>query len=153
MSGKFNERIMLLLSIVECGRGKKLMADFGNNFSSYSEYGGLMLMLGLSAINRLATQIMSLNSSDENLKGADVRMKSEHKHNLVMITIGQGYADEVMQTAKKAGASGGTIICGRLAEAEKLKELANVDVGEEREIIFIMAASNIANQVMEAVNK
>lgn len=204
MSNEQSKRIMALLSIVERGKGKKLMgtlndknirmhfqfvgfgtaptemmdifglgsndkdiilsfaaeatvrelmADFGNNFSSYSEYGGLMILLRLSAINRLVFEILNHNLPQDLGKGADIKMQNEHKHNLIMITVGQGYTDQVMQCAKKAGATGGTVIRGRLAEAEKLKEAVQIDLEEEREILFILAPAGVSNQIMEDVNK
>lgn len=58
-------------------------------------------------------------------------MKNAYNHNLVMITVVQGYTDPVMKTAKKAGATGGSVIRGCLAEAEKLSELANIDIEEK----------------------
>ena len=79
-------------------------------------------------------------------------MNNTHKHNLVMITVSQGFVDEVMQEAKKAGATGGTVIKGRLADTERLKELANIDIEEEREIILIMAPANTSADIMETVN-
>ncbi len=131
----------------------KLMTNFGDNFASYSEYGGLMMVLKLSAINRLAAEIISHNLTSEQVKGGEVKMKNAHNHNLVMITVAQGYTDQVMETAKKAGATGGTVIRGRIAETEMFSELANMDSEEEREIIFILAPAKVSCQIMEDVNK
>lgn len=132
---------------------KELMADFGSNFNSYSEYGGLMIVLQLTAVNRLISEILNHNLPEDAIEGDEAKMKNEHKHNLIMIAVGEGYVDAVMETAKKAGATGGTVIRGRLAEAEKLKEEAQIDIEEEREIIFILAPANVSNQIMDDVNK
>ena len=45
-------------------------------------------------------------------------MQSEFKYSLVLIAVNRGFTDSVMQTAKKAGATGGTVIKARHAEAE-----------------------------------
>ncbi len=129
-----------------------LVQSFGDNFASYSEYGGLLMILKLSAANRLMVEILNRNKPEDVPKGDVNTMSNTHKHNLIMITVGQGFVDEVMQEAKKAGATGGTVIKGRLADAEKLKELANIDIEEEREILLIMAPSNITGNIMEQVN-
>lgn len=129
-----------------------MMMNFGNIFNSYSEYGGLMLVIQISALNRLVAEILNHNISEDMVKGASV-MKNEHKHNLLMITVGQGYADQVMETAKKAGATGGTVIRGRLAGSEKLEEFIKDEIEEEREIILIMASEKISAGIMESVNK
>ncbi len=131
---------------------KNMMADFGSNFASYSKYGGLMIVLKMSAANRLITEILNHNLPENKTKG-DGAMKNEHHNNLILISVNNGYADPVMEVAKKAGATGGTIIRGRLADAEHLIELGQMDASEEREIICILAPSAVSHQIMEDVNK
>lgn len=77
-------------------------------------------------------------------------MKSEYQHSLILITVNQGYTDGVMQTAKKAGATGGTVIRARMAGAE---QLLDPQMSEEKEIIAILAPDSVRNQIMEEVNK
>lgn len=132
---------------------QNLVANFGENFAGYSEYGGLMIVLKLSSINRLAAEIIAHNITSEQIKEGEVMMKNAHNHNLVMISVVQGYMDQVMETAKKSGATGGTVIRGRLAGAERLSVLANVDNEDEREILFILAPAAVSCQIMEDVNK
>lgn len=198
------ERIMLLLSIVERGKGKQLMqalsewkialhfqsigfgtapsemmdifglgtkdkdmlysfaperqvhalmADFGQNFGNSSQYGGLLIVIPLAAINRLSAEILTHGLSAEVGGEVEEPMKNEHKHNLVLINVNHGYADQVMQVAKKAGATGGTIVRGRLAESDGIRELAQMDIQDEREIIFILAPENAGRQIMSDVNQ
>lgn len=142
----------IVLSFGSNSNVNQLVQSFGDSFASYSEYGGLLIILKLSAANRLIAEMLSRNLP-ENVSEGDVNvMSNTHKHNLIMITVGQGFVDEVMQEAKKVGATGGTVIRGRLADADVLKELANIDVEEEREIILIMAPDNITGTIMETVN-
>ena len=55
-----------------------------------------------------------------------------------------------MQTARKAGATGGTVIRARMAGAE---QLLDPQLSEEKEIIAILAPDSVRNQIMEEVNK
>lgn len=80
-------------------------------------------------------------------------MKNEHKHYLVMITVNRGYTDTVMEVAKKAGATGGTVIKGRLAESEKLKAITEMEIDEERESIIILAPADVSARILEDVNE
>ncbi len=132
---------------------KEMIAESGNSLGTSYEYGGLMMVLRLSSVNRLVAEMVSHGLPVDLGKGVDTKMKNEHKHNLIVITVAQGYTDAVMQTAKKAGATGGTVIRGRLAESEKLKELADIDIGDEREMILIMAPDTVSGQIMDEVNK
>ena len=132
---------------------KNLMSDFGNNFSNYSEYGGLMIVLKMSAVNRLVAEILNHNPPQNTSKEKKSNMKNEHNHQLIFISVDQGYSDLVMQTAKRAGATGGTVMKGRLAESDYFIELSQVDIKEEREMICILAPDTVSGAIMESVNE
>ncbi len=142
----------IIISLAAETAVKQMMVDFGDNFNTYSEYGGLMMVLRLSAANRLICEILHHNVSESETQGEEGAMKNEHKHNLILITVGEGYTDQVMHTAKRAGATGGTVLRARLAETEKLCELAQIDIEEEREVICILAPANVSEKIMEDVN-
>lgn len=130
-----------------------LMSDFGGNFTSHSQYGGLLMVLKMAAAGRLVTEVLNHGLTQTQNKGDAQVMKNEHHHNLIFITVDQGYADEVMAVAKRAGATGGTVIKGRIADADMFLELAEADLNSEREIICIMAPSAVSKSIMEDVNR
>ena len=143
----------IILSMASKKAINSLMANFGNSFSSYTKYGGLLIVLNVLAVNRLVAEVLNHDLPEEISLQEEAVMKNEHKHYLVMITVNRGYTDSVMEVAKKAGATGGTVIRTRLAESEKLKELTQLDFEEEREIICILASGNISEQIMQDVNR
>ena len=79
-------------------------------------------------------------------------MENEVKYNLIFISVNQGYSETVMKTAKKAGATGGTVMRGRLAGSELLEGYDETEVTEEREIISILAPVSVCKEIMENVN-
>lgn len=131
---------------------KDMMASFGTTFESHSKYGGLMIILKTSAANRILAEILSFNSDGNSEKGNGF-MKNEHHHNLIFISVNEGYSDDVMQVARKAGATGGTVIKGRLANIEQFADIGKTDVDGEREILCILAPHKTSAQIMEDVNK
>lgn len=80
-------------------------------------------------------------------------MKNEHQHSLILITVNQGYTDQVMQVAKKAGATGGTVVRARLAGSDPETVFQGMDLQPEREILAILAPDSIRDLVMEDVNR
>ncbi len=131
---------------------KDMMASFGTAFESHSKYGGLMIILKISAANRILTEILSFNN-DKNIERGNGSMKNEHHNNLIIISVNEGYSDDVMQVARKAGATGGTVIKGRLANIEQFADIGKTDVDGEREILCILAPLKTSAQIMEDVNK
>lgn len=129
-----------------------MMSNFGTAFESHSRFGGLMIILKVSAINRILTEILDFNNC-KNIEKGNGAMKNEHHNNLIIISVNEGYSDDVMQVARKAGATGGTVIKGRLADVEQLAELGKAGIDGEREILCILAPLNTSRQIMNDVNK
>ncbi|MBE7046198.1 MAG: hypothetical protein E7396_02160 [Ruminococcaceae bacterium] len=142
----------IIISIASDTNIKDMMSDFGANVDSNTKFGGLMIVVSVSAAGRVLTELLTHNSNNSGEKGNDA-MKNEHQNNLIIISINEGYADSVMQVARKAGATGGTVIKGRLADAEFVSELKNTQIDEEREILVILAPLNTSKQIMEDVNR
>ena len=131
---------------------KDMMANFGTAFESHSKYGGLMIILHLSAAGRILTQILHFEN-DKILEEGTGNMKNEHHNNLIIISVNEEFSDDVMQVARKAGATGGTVIKGRLADMEQFAELSDNTVDEDREILCILAPLKASEQIMLDVNK
>ena len=77
----------------------------------------------------------------------------QQKSSLILVTVNQGFTDVVMDTAKKAGARGGTIIRGRWVDNENFEALSGFAGQEEKEIILIVVPREIRNTAMEAINE
>ena len=132
---------------------KDMMANFGTTFSSHSKYGGLMIVLDICATSRVFAEILNFNNSKNAEKGAGAVMKNEHHNNLIIISVNEGYSEDVMQVARKAGATGGTVLKGRLADIEQYAEIINTEANGEREMLCILAPLTASKQIMEDVNK
>lgn len=148
--GTNDKDIVISLAAESCV--KDMMADFGTSFQSHTKYGGLMIILETSAAGRVLTELLSYGGTSSSEKGNGA-MKNEHHNNLIIISVNEGYCDSVMQVARKAGATGGTVIKGRLADIELIDELENTTIDEDREILCILAPLKTSRQIMEDVNR
>ncbi len=128
-----------------------MMEGFTENFQNHSTYGGLMIVLDVSASSRVLNEILNFGNQNTNKEFAP--MKNEHHNNLIVISVNEGYSEDVMQTARKAGATGGTVIKGRLADTEQFAEFVKTEVDGEREILLILAPEKVGAQIMEDVNR
>ena len=130
---------------------QELVFNFGETFTSHSKYGGLMIVLDIAGASRVLTEI--LNFGSKTTEKRDTPMKNEHPNHLIFISVNEGYTEDVMRVARTAGATGGTVIKGRLADAEQFSDFVTPDVSGEREILCILAPTKSSKQIMEAVNK
>ena len=142
----------IVVSIGDENPIKDMMANYGSIFESHTKYGGLMIVMKISAAGRILTEILSRNK-DNNSERGDGAMKNEHHNNLILISVNDGYSEDVMQIARKAGATGGTVIKGRLADIEQFADINENEIDGEREILCILAPLQTSAQIMEDVNK
>ena len=143
----------ILFSLAPEKAVQNLASELGKDVSIGGSLGGLLMVLPLSAMNRLAAEVIGRSAADLPEKGEENLVKSEYKHSLIMITVNHGYTEQVMQTAKKAGATGGTVIRARLAEAGELEQITDIREEEEKEIVTILAPESVCGQIMDDVNR
>ena len=113
---------------------------------------GLMMQLRLTAVNNLISAALIQSAEGVFLPENEEKMINEFDHSLLLIAVRQGYTDVVMQTARKAGATGGTVIRSRMMGAEQFEENYGIRIDPEKEIIAILAPSSMRNAILDAVN-
>lgn len=78
-------------------------------------------------------------------------MSSDKNYSLILISVNQGYTETVLDTARKLGARGGTVIRARWS-GNKAFEQHGVNLQDEKEIIAIVVPNAIRNKIMDEVN-
>ena len=72
---------------------------------------------------------------------------------LILVTVNQGNTDDVMDTARQAGARGGTVIRARWAGPDDTSQFYGISIQTEKEIIAIVTETEKRNAIMEIINK
>lgn len=80
-------------------------------------------------------------------------MNQDATHCLIMAMINQGYSDELMDAAREAGATGGTVIHARGITGEEQKKLWGFSIQEEREIVLILSGKEKRHEILKAIGK
>lgn len=123
---------------------------------------GIVFSIPLTALNTLAAAVLMREGNDtgEQDNGRELGKEEsgmqgsrEDVHSLILIVVNQGHTDEVMNTARRAGARGGTIIRSRWAGAEEAETFYGITLQAEKEIIAIVAGGERRRLIMETVNK
>lgn len=78
-------------------------------------------------------------------------MKTKSDHVLITFIVNRGYADDAMVAARKAGATGGTILNARGTGKEEDVKFFGISLVPEKEILLIAVESSSADKILEAV--
>ncbi len=81
------------------------------------------------------------------------KMTEEARYCMIMVTVEQGFSEEVMDTAREEGASGGTIIRGRHRGLDGAIRFWGITLQEEQEILLIVVPREKKLDVMSAISR
>ena len=144
-----------------------LLKEVRKKLGLYNPGTGIAFTVPLSAINDpillVFTKCVSKNddivTEEDNVlpKGGNMADENTHAshgsftHDLIIAIVNQGYCDELMNTAREAGASGGTVINARGQAHEGTVKFFGISVQDEKEMIFILSNREKKTAIMQAV--
>lgn len=73
------------------------------------------------------------------------------RYELIVTVINRGFADDVMDAAKRAGAFGGTVINGRGTGSHEQQKFFGAIVQPEKELVLILTGHDDRAAIMEAI--
>ena len=112
---------------------------------------GIVAILPLSGLSGAVCQAIGQQACEQVENGAS-NMENKQKYELVLAVINQGYEDQVMDAAKAAGATGGTVIHGRGIGHEEAEKFLGLSIQSEKEIVAILVPKEIKSAVMHEVS-
>ena len=76
---------------------------------------------------------------------------NQPSHTLIVFIVNNGYADDAMAAARKAGATGGTILHARGTGKEEDVKFFGLNLVPEKEILLILEENGKAQAILEAI--
>lgn len=74
-------------------------------------------------------------------------------YNSIFVVVDKGKAEDVVDSAKKAGARGGTIINARGSGIHENSKLFLMDIEPEKELILILSENKITDAIVDSIRK
>lgn len=97
--------------------------------------------------------IFRIGNNNTNIAFEEQRRKSmDSPHTLITCIVNKGLADEVMDAARKAGATGGTIVNARGTGKEEDVKFFGIPLVPEKEMLLILVGSGLTGEVLEAIS-
>ncbi len=110
---------------------------------------GIAFIVPLSSIGG-KKQLQFLTEGREFKKGEESTLK-DTKYELLIVIANQGYTEMIMDAAREASASGGTVIHAKGTGAEKAEKFLGVSIATEKEMIFMVTRKENKNAIMKAI--
>jgi len=70
---------------------------------------------------------------------------------VILCIVNTGFSEVAMDAAKKMGARGGTVMSGRGTASKESEKFYNITIQPEKEIVMILVASEIKDNVLKGL--
>jgi nitrogen regulatory protein PII len=79
----------------------------------------------------------------------------DHKfqYELIITIVNRGFADQVVDSAKEAGAHGGTVLYARGTSVHEAQKFFGITVEPEKEVVMTLVGVDEKNTIMKAICK
>jgi len=139
----------VLFSFAAKNTANALMYAINDDDEESVEAKGIAFDISLNGMNSIiASALMGKSQTSD---GGE-KMEYSGNNSLILVIVNQGYTDDVMNTAREAGARGGTIIRSRWVGEENIEKFYGISFQAEKEMIFIVATGEKRNAIMETIN-
>ena len=137
-----------------------ILKEVRRKLGFHSPGAGIAFTIPLSAINDPVLLVFK-QSIHKNQKIAEElnhrsanggeNMSNELTHDLIVSIVNHGYSDELMNTAREAGATGGTVLNARGQAHEGAVKFFGISVQDEKELIIILTSREKKVAIMKAI--
>lgn len=138
----------VIFSLASGANAERLMKRLNDSLHNLKEK-GIVFTMPITAMNHIIATV--LERQGEKMGGTE--MEPNGANSLILVVVNQGNTDEVMNTARAAGARGGTIIRSRFTGGGELAQLYESMGQAEKEIIAMVTPNSSRNAIMETINK
>lgn len=121
---------------------EKLMIDVPGN--------GLLVTIPIKSVKGGRTVAYMANNQVKEKKKTSA---PKFTHEMIVVILNEGYTDAVMDAARSAGASGGTVLHAKGTGAKNAEKFYGVSLANEREMIYIVAESDVKANIMNAIDE
>ena len=121
--------------------GKKFLKSSGK---------GIAFSLRLTGISSLVQA--ALLESGARPERKETPMETSDRYSLVLVVAEPGYTDKIVETARSAGATGGTVLYGRGVGSHESNHFLGISIQAQREIVAIVTPAKQRLEIMKAVN-
>ncbi len=103
-----------------------------------------------SSILKIADDELASKINEKIEKGGE-ELKNSASYSIILTICKKGYSSEVMEVAKKAGATGGTVLKCRRDSIDSHMSFLGISTEEEREIVSILVPRTTKRDIMQAI--
>lgn len=142
----------VVLALVPGPASGGVLAALTERLELYRPGRGIAFTIDLCSISALAHhRIAAAEAAHTPFHKEDVPMRQGTLHELIVVIAEHGFAADVMDTARAAGARGGTVVRGRSLSSEEAQKFLKITIQPEKDVVLILVPAEGRQPVMKAI--
>lgn len=141
----------VLATVLSKGTADELLNKLFYELELSQKNTGIAYTVPLSGMSNLFMKICEQNVCNISDDNKEMINMSEIKYSVIAATVSQGYSEEVMNSARAAGARGGTVFHNNAILSEDAKNSWGLDFTEEKETVLIITEKEKKLDIMKAI--
>lgn len=141
-------RKVIVLSTMPLGVSKVLVKKLENELRLNKNGNGIAFTITITSI--CGSRTCRVLTGNSHLEGGN-NMEELNSHDLIIAVTNRGYSDDVMNAAKLANASGGTVINARGIGLKEAEKFFGVAIHPEKEVVLILTSSKYRSDIMKSI--
>lgn len=112
---------------------------------------GIGIILDVNVLPQTQAGIRARNMAGSSEENAHAEEEKVRNHELICVIVNAGFAEDIMQAARKAGATGGTILKARGTGREEDKSFFGITIVPEKDMLLILTLRSEAERILQAI--
>ena len=142
----------IVFSIISFYDEKKILDNLNKKLNLNKHGMGISFSIQLNSINSIISKKLTSKAHCDIEEEVDIKMDEERGYGLVITVVNRGYSEDVMEAAKRYGATGGTIVHARGCGIDELEKFMGIIIQPEKEIVLVLVSNKIKHEVMNGIN-
>lgn len=147
MFGFENSKRDVVITFGENQTTYALMQEIRNRETVHLHTKGIVFVVAIESLSALLYNMS--NALKKEIEGEGYMTS---KDALILVSLNQGYSDDVMQCAKQNGARGGTVFKANWMDAGYMQETYNVSFQQEKEVLAIVTDAQHKKDIIESIH-
>ena len=129
---------------------EKTIASIVEATSNKKEHFGILFTLDVCDFHKSGSVSQTVKNQSSNIQGENMATST---YKMINVIVNKGYAEDAMAAARKAGASGGTIIGARGTAKEGDAQFFGMNIVPEKDMLMILVPTEKKDDIIKAISE
>lgn len=145
----------ILLCFVPTQRARTILSEMNHALQLHRRGTGIAVSIPMSGIQGWLYKLLHTagkTAAETENENEVTKMGETITHAMIVAAVNQGFSDDVMTTARAAGATGGTILKGLRCSPAEAASRFGIPLQDEQEIVLIVVPKDKKIEIMTAIS-